>query len=184
MRGEVVPALVDPIAQPVPLAEQGLVRDLDGRRARRGVAIEGEEPVARERVDGALQGDDVDVERGELRGGDPTPADHRVGDRGDAEEQLADGLLLGTVEAGVEGLGAACHRLAHAAHALVGGEVEDRAGALVEQLGERVLEERKRVRLPGHVGDEPRHQARFDPHVELVGRLGGGQLEIVRDPSG
>ena len=39
---EVVAALVDPVAQTVPLGEQGLVGHLDGGGAGGGVAVEGE----------------------------------------------------------------------------------------------------------------------------------------------
>ena len=95
---EVVPALLDPVAEPMPLCEQRLVRDLDGRGARRGVAVQRQESVAGERVDGALQRDEVDVERGELGRRNPAASDGLARDRRDPQEQLAHCLLLGAVE--------------------------------------------------------------------------------------
>ena len=71
MRGEIVAALLDPVAQAMPLREQRLVGDLHGGGARRGVPVEREQSIARERVDGALERHHVDVEGGELGGGNP-----------------------------------------------------------------------------------------------------------------
>ena len=51
--------------------------------------------------------------------------------------------------------------------------------AFVEELRERVLEERQRVRLSGHVGDETADEPRLDGDVELAGRQGRSGLELI-----
>ena len=62
----------------------------------------------------------------------------------------------------------------------VPGEGELVALASVEQLGERVLEQRQRVRLAAHVADQLGEQARLEPHADPLGRLRRGGLELAR----
>ena len=59
---QLVPLLVDPPPEPVPLAEQRLVGHLHRRCARHGIGIEGEEPVGSEAPESLLQCDVVEVE--------------------------------------------------------------------------------------------------------------------------
>ena len=179
VRREILAALVDPVAQPVPLGEQSFVGDLDGWRTGGRIAVEGEQAIARECIDRRLEGDDVDVERGELGRRDPAAADDRTRNGGNAQEELPSSFLFRSVEVCVERFGAAGHRFANAADPLVRGDIEDRSGPLVEEFGERVLEQRQRVRLAGDVGDQPTNETRFDRHVELAGGQGRRRREVV-----
>ena len=67
--------------------------------------------------------------------------------RRDSQEQLPRGLLLDRVELSEQRLGPPGDCLAHPADAFVCSEVEQRPATSVEQLGERILEQRQRVRL-------------------------------------
>ena len=51
--------------------------------------------------------------------------------------------------------------------------------ASVEQLGQRILEQRQRVRLAGDVGDQSPDEAWFDGDVELAGGKCRSGLELV-----
>ena len=63
---------VDPSGQPIPLAEQRLVRDLDGRLLRGRLAIEGQQPAAAERFEHRGQGDGIEVEARQVRQRQPS----------------------------------------------------------------------------------------------------------------
>ena len=62
MEEEVLAALLDPAREPVPLGEDRLVRDLDGRRPRPRVAVEGEQAVLAEAVEDRLERAGLELE--------------------------------------------------------------------------------------------------------------------------
>ena len=66
MIAHVVAGAVDPVAQPRPLGEQRLVRDLDRRAPRHGVAVEAQQAVATERVEHGAEHPAIDGELLEL----------------------------------------------------------------------------------------------------------------------
>ena len=154
--------------------------DFDRRCAREQVTVEREEAMPPELADHRLQRHRVDVHRDQFGGRDTSPPPVVVlADRHQAQEQLlAGGSLVGT-EPFVEVVGAPAQRAAHAAHRAVRGDREHIAVAVVEQLGEGVLEDREGPRLADHVGQQLGHERRLERRAPpRRGRL-GRRLELV-----
>ena len=148
------------------------MRDLHGRLAGGGVAIEREQPAAGERLDD-----------GAVRDGEELAAQHPATPAirfDEPQEELPRLLPPGRVERRVHLLGAAGDRARDAAQRAVPGERQRGAVAPVEQLGERELQQRQRGGLALGVGHQLRQQARLDLDADATGRLGDGARELLR----
>jgi len=176
-----LPAAVDPAPEAAPLAHERLVRHLDRRRAAARVAVEREEAPSAELLDRLGQGVLVDLHRRKLR---PLDAPPRVlgalAERHEPEEQLTGRLLLLLPEAAVDLLRPAGEGAGDAADRAVGVTREGAPFAPLVELGQRVLEQRQRARLVGHVRHELREQTRLEPRADSLGRAGDGALELLR----
>ena len=157
MDTDVVPGPVDPVAEPCPLGEQRLVRDLDGRAPRDGSRSKLKQAVATERVEHRAQQPAIDVEIFEL-----APEHSATGvlaalaERDEAEEHLPGDLVGLVAEAAQQAIGALDQRARDPAELLVGGVVDAVAAPAVEQLGQRVLQQRQRAGSIGHLPDQGR----------------------------
>ena len=166
-----VTVVVDPAAQPQPLAQQRLVGDLDGRAPRERVTVEREQPMAPEAIDHLLDRVPGNVDRLDLGAHDP-PAGvlGPLPEADKAREQAPRRVFPWIVEAGVELIGARCQRASHPADLLVGVLGERGVFAALIQLAEGVLQKRQRARLVDDVGDDVRDQPRLQLQARAPGR--------------
>ncbi len=177
----VLPRRVDPALEPAPGGEQGLVRHLHGGLAGRRVAVEGEQAVAAEGLDHGLHGLPEPLEREHLGPPDPPPRVlTALPERDEAQEELPGGRPARVVEAPVEVLRPLYQRPRDPADRAVGVERHLVVAAPLEQLGQRVLEERQRPGLVGHLADDLRHELGADGHALALGRPGHGALQFLR----
>ncbi len=172
---DVVAALVDPVAQPLPFPQQGFMRHLQGGRTGELIAVEGEKPVPAEPIDDGFHGDQVDVERDDLGRFHASAAPLAgLGDGDEPQEQLPGRRLLLAGELRVDALGALLERAQGATHGPVGVEGQGGVDASIEELGQGELEDRERTWLADHVAQELGQQRRFqrDPFAGhgLLGR--------------
>ena len=154
--------------------------DLDGRSPRAMVAVEGEEAVTAELVDHGLHRHHVDVHGDDLRREDTPPAPLFVlGDGDQAQEQLARRVLLVERQAVVQVVSPPAEHAAHPAHRPEGGEGEPVSVAPVEELGQRVLEERECARLTDDVGEQLGEHGGFERDGAPGGRFRRRFFELV-----
>ena len=152
------------------------MRDLDGRRARQRLAVEGEQTMLAVAREDLVERVELELELAKLAATHPAPrvVRSRVCAH-EAKEDLAAGCPRRWAKACVEILGPAAERADDptVARAL---ERQHVAGAVREQLGERVLQERHGARLVADVGDdlgdEPRLEANADASRRPLDRLG------------
>ena len=119
---QLLAAIVDPSVEPVPLGQQRLVGDLDGRGAGDGMAVERQQPVLAEAVENRVDGGRLEREAAQLAPGHPAACVlRRLADGHQPEEHLAGGLATGGVELAVESVGATPEGADHPTGALVVG---------------------------------------------------------------
>ena len=168
---EVLATLFDPPAKPVPLGQDRLVRDLDGRRPRQRLAVEGEQPMLAVAREDLVERVGIELELAELAAADPAPRVLRAGvDADEAKEDLAARGLRRRAEARVEILRAAAERADDAAGRDVALERQHVGGAGREQLGQRVLQQRQGARLVADVGDDLGDEARLEANADASRR--------------
>ena len=173
---EVLATLLDPPAEPIPLGQDRLVRDLDRRRPRQRLAVEGEQAVLAVARDDLVERVGIELELAELASAHPASRVLRGGVGVDeAQEDLAACGLRRRTEARVELLRAAPESADDATGREVALERQRVAGAGREELGQRVLQERQGARLVADVGDdlgdEPRLEADADASCRPLDRL-------------
>ena len=178
--------LSDPPAEPVPLGQDRLVRDLDGRRPCQWLAVEGEQTVLAVACEHLVERVRLELELAKLAATHPAPRVVGSGvDAHEAKEDLAAGCPRRRAEACVEILGTPAERADDPAGRDVALERQHVAGAVREQLGQRVLQERHGARLVADVGDdlgdEPRLEANADASCRPLDRLGELVLRRRRD---
>ena len=186
MEEQVLATLVDPPVQPVPLGQDRLVCDLDGGRARQWLAVEGEQTVLAVACEHLVERVGLELELAKLAATNPAPrvVRSRVGAH-EAKEDLAAGCPRRWAKVCVE----TSARRPSAPTTPPGCEValerQHVAGAVREQLGERVLQERQGARLVADVRDDLRRRAparsERRPVVPAVDRLGELVLRRRRD---
>jgi hypothetical protein len=170
VQAQVLPALVDPVAEPSPNADQCLVREFDRRLPRRRVTVEGQEPMAAERLDHAIDRAAIDLERVELRTGDTAARVLCSLARFDqTQEQLATGLLLGLIERREELLGSPHERPRDPPDHSVGAVGHRPPVPAFEQLGQGELEQGQRIGLLGNLGQHLGHEGRLERHADPLG---------------
>ena len=132
LHAHVLAALGQPFAQPFPAANQGFVRHLDSRAARRLVAVKGQQSIATEAIDHIF--DDITVAQSQQLGLQDAPA--RIflpfTQRDQAQEHLPRHILAGLVEAAVYLFRAFRQGAQGPADVLVGGDGQQRAFAPFE----------------------------------------------------
>ena len=157
----------------VPLGQDRLVRDLDRGRARQRLAVEGQDD-ARRSVRAPRRARRARARAGEARCDAPCAACRSRAH--EAKEDLAAGCPRRWAKVCVETFGPAAERADDPTRCEVALERQHVAGAVREQLGERVLQERHGARLVADVGDdlrdEPRLEANADPSCRPLDRLG------------
>ncbi len=177
---QVLARIVDPRAEPCPRGEQGLVGDLDRRLPGRRLPIERQQPVASVGVQRRLDELGFDVERIELAPRDATP---RVlpsfADRDEPQEHLSDRPLPVRLGGREDAIGPRRQGSRHAADLLECREGEPVAVPSLEQLRERVLEQRKRAGLVGDVGDDLGLEAGLDGDADPFDRPSDRLLDLV-----
>ncbi len=154
-RPNVLAGGVDPRSQSRPRTQKRLVGYLDRGLAGRGVAVERQQAMPPERVEGRPHRLGLDLEAGEL--GPRHPASGVGGpfaEGHETQEELAHRFATGLVPRRVQLLGPRGQRPGYTADVPVGGEREPSVVPPLEELGEGVLHERKR---PGLFGDVRRH---------------------------
>ena len=178
---ESAPVPIDPAGQPIPLAEEGLVRDLDGRLLRRGLAIERQQPATAERVEHGRKGDRIELEPRQVRQRQPSArlrgADAELDEM---QENLHRHPLLVSPQPVVDRLRTARQDPPDPAESAIPIERERGLGPLVEELGEGELQERQRPRPIGGIGDQLSQQSRFDGDSATLGGPDDDRLELVR----
>ncbi len=153
---------------------------LDGGLTRLGIAVERQEPAACERVDHRVDGSTVDTHPVELRSAHPSPRVFGpLAERDQAQEQLLGSLLARRVRRLVQLLSAARERPRDAADLAVGLRSERAVAPPVEQLGERVLQQRERAGLLGNVRHDLGDEGRFDPHPGVLSGPGDRALQLL-----
>ena len=146
-RDDRAPVLVDPGPQPIPLAQQRLVGDLDGRHPRRGVAVECEQTCLGPSVDDRVERRTV-AERHQLRPLRPPAGRFPVVVHDDEPlERLPDRRSLVVVERLVERLGSCGDGAGEAAHLAVCSQRQLASGGALDHLVQRVLQRGQRRRL-------------------------------------
>ena len=162
MDAQALAVLLDPRAQPRPLAQQGLVGDLHGSRGDREQALVGEQ---RDHPRGVL------VARLELGERDAPALDGALGAlaREPHEHAARDGLLC-VVEPLERVLGEPRHRRAHAADALVVGVAQAPAVAALPELEQRRGQQGQRAGLRLGVRHERVGELGFDAQARAVRR--------------
>ena len=181
MSAQIMAVLIDPALQRRPRRQQRLVGHLDGGCTGEAIGIERQQPVVAEAFDHGLHRHRVDGQRRNLARGHATAAALvAVADRHEAEAQLASRLLLLLVEFVEQVGGPPLQRAIEAPHRSVRRCRQHVAGAAVEQLGERVLEQRKCPRLVPDVRDQLAEQGRLEGHAVRLGGAESSGLEFLR----
>jgi hypothetical protein len=163
--------LVDPRPEARPLRGQGLVGDLDRRLPGDQIAVEAEQAVAAASVDHDLhrrlpKGD-------EFAAGDPAAEDlGALADADQSEQPLARRFPRLVVELRVQRFGPAHERARRTPGLPVDGKVDALSPTPVEQLGQRVLEQREGTGAVGNVGNDLGHHAGLETNVHATGRAG------------
>jgi hypothetical protein len=83
-------------------------------------------------------------------------------------------------EAGQQSLGALDQRARHPAEFFVRGVVDAVSASIVEQLGQRVLQQRQRAGSIGHLPDQGGHECRLERDAVGLRRTGDRTLQVVR----
>jgi hypothetical protein len=172
-----VATLSDPVPKPLPLGQDRLVGDLDGRRPCQRLAVEGKQAMLAVACEHLVERIGLELELAELAATNPAPRVVRGGvGAHEAEEDLAAGCPRRRTEMRVKTLGTPAERADDPARRDVALERQHVGGAVREQLGERVLQERHGTRLVAHVGDdlgnEPWLEANADTSRRPLDRLG------------
>ena len=164
--------LLEPVAQPRPLPEQRLVRDLDGAGAH------GEQPVLGQHPEGV--GGGAIAVGAELRQWNP-PADDRAPLVlvGETQEQLACSRLLRGLQLPERVLGEPRHGTEDPAGPLIRRELEPAPTSQLPQLEQRRREQRERPWLAFDVGDHRVLQVGVDAQSHAFGRLGDRATHLV-----
>ena len=180
---QVVAPVVDPSAQPLPLTEQRLMGDLHREGTREGIPVADQEPTGDEGFEGSVHGDDVDIERDQLGGGHDAAGLGVPADGDQPQEQLAGGVLLLGSQVLVDLLGTTGDRPTDPAQRLIRRPGERRVLPAIEQLGERVLEQRQGVRLPADLGDQFGQQTLLERDPDTPCRSRARRLPARRRPA-
>jgi hypothetical protein len=181
VRPQVVSGVVDPVAQRGPLSQQRLVGDLHGRTARHRVAIETQQAVSPERVEHPLHPAAI-VQLLYLsdEGAPSSLAATAVLIEADQSEQHVSGRLGGvrtkTAKERIRPPGQ-CSR--HATALAVGGEGDRAAGSGLEQLRQRVLQQRQGARSIDDLAHNLRHDEWLDIYADPAGWADDGCFELV-----
>jgi len=101
-------------------------------------------------------------------------------ERDKAQEQLARDILSVGSKSLVELLGPAGQRPAHATTCAVGTTGKHASLAPLEQLGQRILEQRQRPRLRADIAHHLRHQLRLGRHARAPRRRADRLLQLIR----
>ena len=172
--------LVDPVAQPRPLAQQRLVGELDGRHPGLGMAVEREQPGVCPSVDHRVDGH-AGGQAGQLGPGGAPPGGFTLGaDDDEALEHPPHRRPLVVVERGVEQLGARGDGAVDATQLPVGANVSRLSGAPLGQLVQRELQRRQRRRLVDDGVDELGDERPLDPPADALGGLDDRRLQLGR----
>ena len=174
---EVLAPLLDPPPESIPLRQDRLVGDLDGRRPRQRLAVEGEQTVLAVTRKHLVERVGLELELSELAATRSAP---RVVGSGvgahETKEDLAACSPRRRTEMCIETLGSAAQRADDPTGREVALERQHVAGSVREQLRERVLQQRQGARLVADVGDdlgdEPRLEANADASRRTLDRLG------------
>ena len=177
----VVACVDDPVVQPGPFGEQRLVRDLDRRAPRHRVAVEAQQPVATERVEHRAEHPAIDRELLELALEDSaTGVVGSLSEGDESQEHLSRDVVRLVAEPGQQAFGALHQRTRHPAELSIRGVGDPDAPPLVEQLRQRVLQQRQRAGPVHHVSDQLGHERRLERDAVLLDGAGDRPLQLVR----
>ena len=157
------------------------MRDLDGRAACDGVAIEAQQTVPPERVEHSLHPSALVelLHLGDQRAPPGRDARAVVVEADEAQEHVPDRLGGVGPERAEQRVRPLRQRARHAAAGPVGADRDRSVDPGVEQLRQRVLHQRQRPRaiddLAHHLGDDER----VDVDADLGGRAGDRRLELL-----
>jgi len=178
---QVFAAGVEPVAKALPLANQRLVRHLDGRTVRHRVAVEGQQAILAEDAHHGVHRRAGHRQRFQLGQPDAPPGVFGpLAGRHQPQEQLARRFLARLVHFRVKLLGAARQRARHAAHRPVRAQRQRAPFAALEQLGERVLQQRQRARLLAHIGDNRGDEIGAQGQPGPFRRIDDGLFQLIR----
>jgi hypothetical protein len=136
--------------------------------------------VAAERVEHGAQHGPVDRELLELALEDSAAGVlGPIGDGHESQHDLTHDLVRMPAQTGQESLGALHQRAGNAADGLVGGMADPGAAPVLEQLGQRVLQQRQRAGSIGHRADQLGHQRGLEGDAVPLGREGDRPLQLV-----
>ena len=155
---------LDELPEPHPFLVQRLVGHLHGCPAVGYLPVERDQPVPGQVLEDGRDRDRIDtLERGEISDGHPVPGHPIVvAEAGQPQQELGGHVLLLLVPTQAQLLGPTGEGSAQAAHGPVVDRTQRTARALVEQLGQCVLEQRQQARPVGGVGDQLGEQGRLD----------------------
>jgi hypothetical protein len=172
---------VDPARQPVPLAEERFVGDFDGRLVGRRITVERQQPPLAEGVKNPREDNGIEIEARQLGERQAPPRLGRAAaELHESEEELHRDLPGIGRERVVDRLGAPRQNAPDPAQRAVAIERERRRAALVEQLGEGVLEQWQRPRPMRGVAYQLGEQGGLDDDPGLFGGPDDRRLELFR----
>ena len=165
---QVIETVLDPTAQPRPLAQKRLVRQLDRALADR------HQPVVREYVEQRLG------LAAQVRQRKPAALDTAViVDLDELEQHPAGELALLVVEVGERLLGQPRHGAPHAAGLLVGGQAQAPPVPVLPELEQRGRNERQRAGRVLDVVDDRLHQLVLHRQADALGRAGDRAPQLL-----
>ena len=177
----VISRAVDPVAQPRPLGEQRLVRDLDRRAPRDGVAVEAQQAVAAERIEHGAEHPAIDRELLELTLEDSaTGVVGALSEVDEPQQDLPRHIVRFVAETGQQSLSPLDQRAGYSAELLVGGVADPAAAPTLEQLGQRVLQQRQSARAVDDLPHQLGHERRLERDAVLLHGAGDGALQLER----
>ena len=172
--------LIEPAPKPAPRAEERLVRHLHGRSPGGRVAVERDETLSAERIEHSVDRGSVGGHRSQLVAGNtPAGVAGALAQGHQPQENLASRICSRRVETRVDLFGPSAEGARHPAQGVIFGLGQRRLCTALEELGQRVLEQRQRARLIGHLGHDVADQTWLERDTDPPRGLDDGVLQLL-----